>query len=411
MSQRPLLRVGCLLLAAAGGAPAQDGPFAFRGFGTLGAVRNSTDQAEFIRDISQPKGPKREVDPAVDSRLGLQANLRLSESWEAVVQAVSSRRYDATFTPELTWAFVKWQATDRVVARAGRLGFDVYLLADTRNVGYSYLWVRPPVEYFGGIPITSFDGADLVVHGPIAGGHGSFKAFAGQATGRIPVSGGKPFDLQGSPLLGLHGDLRAGDWGLRLAWAQLRFQREINGEIEGLLAALQDPAVAALSPTAPDLARELAMAGKWVRYLSLGLLRERGPFQAQLGLSRIASQSLTVPTGHAGYLLLGYRIGAWTPFLGGAVTNSSAPARSTGLPAGPPFEALQAGVDLLLRTNQAHQRTLSFGLRWDFHPGLCLKAQVDDIRNREGRTQLWWRANPAWDGRATLASLSLDFTF
>lgn len=405
-----LLRSGCLLLAAGCAAGAQEAPFTFRGFGTLGVVRSSTDEAEFIRDVAQPKGARRSPDAGLDSRLGLQANLRLGEDWEAVVQAVASRRFDDTFTPDLTWAFVKWQAAEGLEARAGRLGFDVYLLADTRNVGYSYLWVRPPAEYFGGIPITSFEGADLVLRRPLAGGFGSLKLFGGHAVGRIPSLGTETFDLKGSPLMGLHGDLRTGDWGIRLAWAQLRFRQEFNSQVDALLTTLRDPAVAALSPTTPALADELAVTDKWVRYLSLGLSHEQGPLQAQLALSRITSQTPALPTGHAGYLLVGYRMGAWTPYLSLAAAKTAGEQRSTGLPA-VPFAGLDQGIARILNINQNRQRALSLGLRWDFHRNLCLKAQVDALRNQDHATQLWWRSQPSWDGRATVASLTLDFVF
>ncbi|HJV88717.1 MAG TPA: hypothetical protein VJ623_00310, partial [Holophagaceae bacterium] len=392
---------------------AQDAPpsFTLRGFGTLGAVRSDTDQAEYIRDVSQPKGATRSPDLGVDSRLGLQANYRISESWEAVAQAVASRRYDATFTPEITWAFIQWRTTDSVDIRAGRLGFDVYPLADTRNVGYSYLWVRPPVEFYGGIPITDFDGADLVVHGPLGGGYAQWKVFGGKAKGKIPSSDHSTFDLSGSPLLGTHVDFREGGWGFRLAWAQLQFKTEFNSDIDGLLAALRSPLVATVSPTAPALADELAISDKWVRYLSLSVEYEQGAFRSQLSLSRTAAQTPVLPTSYAGYLTSGLRLGAWTPFLSLSAVKSASPNRSTGLPDLPPFQAINAGVRQYLGTNRNDQRTLAVGLRWDLHRNLCLKAQVDAIQAGKQNHQLWWRADPAWNGRATVASLSLDFVF
>ncbi|HJV89267.1 MAG TPA: hypothetical protein VJ623_03095, partial [Holophagaceae bacterium] len=66
MSTHVLLRTGGLLLLS-GAALAQDAPpsFTLRGFGTLGAVRSDTDQAEYIRDVSQPKGATRSPDLGV----------------------------------------------------------------------------------------------------------------------------------------------------------------------------------------------------------------------------------------------------------------------------------------------------------------------------------------------------------
>ncbi|HJW31843.1 MAG TPA: hypothetical protein VJ505_00620 [Holophagaceae bacterium] len=412
MSTLPLLRTGGLLLLSGVASAQETAPaFALRGFGTLGVARSDTDQAEFIRDVSQPKGAKRSPDLGVDSRVGVQGNYRFNESWEAVAQAVASRRYDASFTPEVTWAFLKWRASDTVDLRAGRLGFDVYPLADTRNVGYSYLWVRPPVEFYGGIPITDFDGADLLVHGPLGGGFAQWKVFAGKAQGKIPSSDHSTFNLSGSPLLGTHVDFHEGGWGVRLAFAQLQFKSEFNADIEGLLASLRNPAVAAVSPTTPALAEELAITDKWVRYLSLSFEFEQGAFRSQLSLSRTATQTPVLPTSHAGYLTLSLRSGAWTPYLSLAAVKTASPARTTGLPDLPPFQPLNAGVQQYLGTNRNDQRTLGLGVRWDLHRNLCLKAQVDAIDAGQRTHQLWWRADPAWNGRATVATLSLDFVF
>ncbi|MGL4605748.1 MAG: hypothetical protein ACRCU9_16545, partial [Iodobacter sp.] len=134
--------------------------FSLSGFATLGAVYNSTDQADFLRDLSQREGAgySRQLDFGVDSLLGLQLDAKINSEISASAQLISHRRYDNSYTPELNWGFVKYTPNDSVQARVGRLGFAVYMQADSRNVGYSYLPVRPPVDYYGGLPISYMDG-------------------------------------------------------------------------------------------------------------------------------------------------------------------------------------------------------------------------------------------------------------
>ena len=406
----PALRCAGVLLAAAGLLRSQDA-FSFRGFGTLAAARSSTDEAEYIRDVSQPRGVTRSPDLGLDSRLGVQVNLRLGGSWEAVAQGISRRRWDDTFRPELTWAFLKWEASEGITLRGGRLGFDVYLLADTRDVGYAHLWVRPPGEYFGGIPITSFDGADLVARRSMAGGLTSLKIFGGKAVGRIPTFAGESFDLSASPLMGFHLDHHQDRWGFRLAASQLKFRREFGSLVDQLLAGLRDPLVATASPEAPGLAEELALTDKWIRYVSLGVEGNLGGIQLQAGLSDARSQTPTLPRSVAGYLHMGHRLGAWTPYLLVAKVRTRTETRRTGLPSGPPFEALSAGVAALLDANRNRQQSVALGLRWDLARNLCLKGQVDLLRDEEGANLLWWRPAPTWNGHATVATLALDFVF
>lgn len=403
---------GLLVLAGMAWAQEAAGPsFSLRGFGTFGAVRTDTEGAEFIRDASQPKGAKKTFDFGVDSRLGIQGNLRLGDSFEVVAQAVARRRYDGTFNPELTWAFLKWRAADGLDVRGGRLGFDVYQLADTRNVGYAHLWVRPPVEFYGRVPVDHFDGADVAIRRPLGTGFAGWKVFGGRADGRIPGTQGVPFDLTGSPLMGTVGDYQQGPWEFRLALARLKFRSEFEPQVEALLAALRDPAVAAVSPGAPALADELAVKEKWVRYASFALQWEEGPARVHLELSRTSAPTPALPRTDAGYLTVGHRWGAWTPFLGYAAIRSRQETRSTGLPAFPPFTALDAAVADYLARSRNQQRSFSAGVRWDFHRNVCFKAQVDSVRAEGQGRQLWAHPDPTWNGRATVASFVLDFVF
>src|SRR3990167_9285266 len=78
-----------------------------QGFGTIGAVRTTSNDAEFVRDLSQPRGARQNWDARVDSLLGAQANWRINAQLEAVVQAVSRYRYDRTFAPEISWVYLK----------------------------------------------------------------------------------------------------------------------------------------------------------------------------------------------------------------------------------------------------------------------------------------------------------------
>ena len=112
--------------------------FSLRGFATLGVARSSSDQAEFVRDLSQPKGIKNgQWSGRIDSILGAQANWQATPELELVGQVVSRYRYDESRDPELMWAFAKWEPDARVSVRAGRIGADFMLLADSRLVGYS----------------------------------------------------------------------------------------------------------------------------------------------------------------------------------------------------------------------------------------------------------------------------------
>jgi hypothetical protein len=128
-----------LLLALLAGAaqaqePASEGTaLAIRGFGTLGYAQSTNAKAEFLRDLSQPTGVSEAGGLQIDSILGLQANYRASETLELAAQAVSHQRFDDTFNPEFSWAFVKYDLNPHVSLRLGRIGTEFLMQSDSRR--------------------------------------------------------------------------------------------------------------------------------------------------------------------------------------------------------------------------------------------------------------------------------------
>jgi hypothetical protein len=394
-------------LAASGALadePKPEGLVSFSGFGTLGCAHNSTAQAEFIRDILQPRGVANTWNCDLDSRVGFQVNARPTADIEVVVQVVSNYNYTGSYRPELTWAFVSYSPDPDFKARVGRLGWDVYMLSDSRNVGYSYLWVRPPVDYFGPLQIPYFDGADAVFKHELGGGLVSAKVYGGRADQKVPSGPDVYYDLAGSRVLGANLDYQIGDWQFRAGYTSFRAKNELPG-FDPLFAALRGTG----SPIAADLATDLALADKTIAIMVAGAVYEHGPWQAQLMFNRQTSNSLIAPQKDSGYFLLGYRSGQWTPFVMLSATKSKAdPQRGTGFPTPNP---LDDAVSMSLAAAQSRERTLSLGLRYDVAHNVDLKIQLDRVQVQDHAAFLWRNPQPDWNGRATIFSLALDFVF
>ena len=64
--------------------------FRLRGFGSLGLLRSSSQDADFVRDLSQPDGSRGSWTGKADSLLGVQGNYRFNDEWEAVAQAAGA---------------------------------------------------------------------------------------------------------------------------------------------------------------------------------------------------------------------------------------------------------------------------------------------------------------------------------
>ncbi len=377
--------------------------FSFGGFGTVGLAHNSTAGAEFIRDILQPRGVAHGWSADVDSRLGLQASFQPTAEIESTVQAVGLYDDKGSYRPELTWAFISYSPDPELTARVGRLGWDVYMLSDSRNVGYSYLWVRPPVDYFGPLQIAHLDGVDATFKRNLGGGLASAKLYAGRVQQKLPTPGGAEFDISGSSVAGATVDYQRGDWFLRLGYNRVDLASEFPPLVP-LLSALRGIG----TPQSAALASDLAFDGKSIRNLNVGVAWEHESWQAQLSYNRRDSGALALHRTDSAYFLLGRRIGKWTGFATVAATWSPASRASTGLPTPNPLDDAVAAT---IAGTRSDQRSLSLGARYDFAPNVDLKLQVDRVHVLHDATFLWRNPRPDWDGRATVLSIALDFVF
>lgn len=373
------------------------GRLVFRGFGTLGIARSSTDDAQYVRDLSQPGGVSRSWSAKLDTVGGIQANWQASDSVEAVAQVVSRYHSSWNFNPELTWAFVKFEQSPNLTWRAGRLGTEFYMLADSRLVGYSYLPIRPPTDYYGGLPFSYIDGGDAQVTVPLGGGLLRGKVFAGLTREKAPLAY-RLWDLNNSRMKGGHVDYQIGPWQARLGYTEIRFNKDLPEPIATLRSALSGAGRGVV-------AEALSVAGKLSRFHSAGLVYDEGPLQVQMMLSRTAQQSALFEEAKGGYAIAGYRIGQFTPFLGYSWTRSTPNRLATGI------AVLDGQVAAAMADSHSDQHTTIAGLRWDFRRDMALKIQLDAVRGSPTSIFPFRWENYRWDGRMNVVGVALDFVF
>ncbi|WP_367154385.1 hypothetical protein [Methylomonas sp. HYX-M1] len=375
----------------------------FHTFGTGGTVYVPEGNADFIRDVTQLSGPSAgQWSVAVDSLIGGQINLKFGEKFELVSQAVSRHRYDDSYRPELMWALARYSPRPDLDLRGGRLGTDFYMRSDSRLVGYSNLTIRPSVDYYGGVPYYYFDGVDASFSYPVGSGILRSKIFAGFNDEKIPLELTPSWRSDNSLVLGGSLDYIIGSWQFRFGYFQIDNRRNLPGSFETLLNVLRTTP----TPGALAAANALATADSTGRHFSAGLIYDEGPLQIQLLISGVKQDSAFLQESVSGYLLGGYRLGDFTPYAG-LSWSSSTPARlnSTG----------SAGLDVLVKSAIARtgldQHTFTLGLRWDFYPGMDLKAQWDVMQGSPDSRLLYRWESGDWNGRMQVLSLALDFAF
>ena len=375
----------------------ENSAFSLKGFGTLGIARSTNSDAELLRDVSQPKGISNHWSARNDSALGVQAGYRFSDVSEVVIQGVSHLGDDGSYKPQLTWAFLKYDITPRFSMRLGRVGTEFLMQADSRMVGYSYLPVRPAIDFYGIVPINSGDGIDASLRWPVGDGIVRIEGFAGVATENLP-----PYDLEGSKILKGSIGYDEGRWQFRYIYAQAKLSENIE-RVEPLLATLT-------MLGATNAARKLEFEDTVSQYQSIGAAYDDGTWQVQGAINYIHHETDLMENSRAANLLIGRRLGNISPYLGYTWAKSSGKTVETGLP-NPMFASINSAIASAMAGSHIDRKTISVGARWDFTRNMDLKAQVDFVRGSKSSKLLLEDIDSDWDGKTTVFSLSLDFVF
>ena len=372
--------------------------FTFRGFGTLGLARLTGGDVSYLRDISQPEGIGSDWTAKNDSIFGVQANYRVAKNVDTAVQVVSHYRYDGSYSPELTWAYLKYEPTPSLTFRFGRIGTEFLINSDSGKIGYSYLPVRPSPEYFGVLIVNYGDGADAQYRYPLGDGIFEAKVFAGVAREKMFIA-----SLDGSSLIKGALGYRIGDWHFKYIHSQIGFANDIP-MINGLRASLS-------AAGADQASNALGLDGKDVRYQSLGVAYDDGTWQFQGFAQYLKHDYVAFENAKAAYVLLARRFGRFTPYIGYARAKTSSKQLDTGLP-DPAYDALNTGVANFMTVARVNHRSQTVGVRWDFAKNMSLKAQVDLLRGDKTSNGLFDSTHSfGWGGKGKVFSLAFDFIF
>jgi hypothetical protein len=349
--------------------------FSFSAFGTLGAVHSSLSEADFVASVLQDNGAgyPHSWSTEVDTRLGAQLMVNVAPKLAAVLQVIAEQNYDGSFTPHVQWANIKYQFTPDLSLRVGRSVLPTFLYSDTLKVGYTYPWVRPPIEVYALLPTTVIDGLDLSYRLHMGDFDNTLELNVGQANGEQPRGVGATY---GRNSVGFSDLSEYEFFSLRLSYQ--RTSLTVAG-IDPFLDAFRQ-----FGPQGIAIADQYESDPKQVQTELVGASYDPGHWFATGEWGHSNAHSF-IGDNTAWYLSGGYHIRQFAPFVtyarssaaGGYDTGlnlTGVPAAEAGFAAG-----LNAGLKAVL-ASQAVQKTVSLGVRWDFHKNLDLKLQADHTR-------------------------------
>jgi hypothetical protein len=370
------------------------------GFGSAALTWTDTDEAQFARP-NQASGAGKSPRTGVDSNFGVQANAVVNDWLSVTAQGLVRKDGADDFGAELAWAFAKAKVSDNLSLRVGRMGLPAFMISDYRNVGYANTMLRPPGEMYTQVPMNSIDGADA-----------TWQQSFGDTTLTAQVAlGTSRTDISAFSLVAEHGPLT-----LRLGRVDGRLTVRDATSFNGLLAGLNATGAGYGLPTLAPLSEALNVIDKKASFTSAGMALDWHNVVLQGEYAKRSTDSWVNDT-NSWYLMAGYRIGKFLPYVNHATTKSVGHVANTvpaacppGYPAActPTLQALSAGVDML--SAPVNQSTDSIGMRWDLYRSLALKMQIDRVRP-SGNAGLLLNPAPGFRGPVTVGAVSLDFVF
>lgn len=305
--------------------------FKFSGFGTFGAVRTDTGDALFGQD-RQPGGA--DTSPAfdVDSNLGFQLSARANDWLSATVQALAIKRDEDEIEMQPEWAFVKATPLAGLSLRVGRMPLPVFVVSDSRNVGYANTWLRAPNEVYGLSMLRRIQGADVTYQRSIGPVGVSATALYGDSELRTL---GETYDAN---------KVRGGSVQAELDGVTVRAGRVVS-DVD-------------VTPGAPAERYE---------FTGVGVSVDRGNVVAQAEyVQRRNEMYYNIVAANGWYVMGGYRFGVVTPYAIVAKTN-------------PLTSASRLPVHLQIPRVSDEQSSVALGVRWDAFDDAALKFQVERV--------------------------------
>lgn len=392
-------------------ANAQDssGPrFRLSGFGTLDVTSAGKKQFGYHNEFSHA-GQFGGISIFSGSVAGLQLDADLLPKLSVTVQGVVKERTKQDLFNFLDWAFFRYQLTPSTVIRAGRMGIDLFMLSEYRNVGFAYLWAHPIIEFYMPISLSHFDGFDLKYSRRIDPGFFEFKIYGGQTGSDVTVSRGD-IGFRERPFFGVNASLETDHWKFRLTYATAEVHSVRNQPFHQLLNALNH-VPASLWPQAAAISDHISAEGKQSSFYSAGIAYDKNAWVIQSEFAWLDSKWPSINMTN-GYLSAGRRIGPVTLYSVGAYAKSLDNSLHFDSNSANPdwLTRLQTGTQNALNATLIDQNSFSLGVRWDLNPQTALKAQWDHTWVRKHGGGLLILKEPL-DKNITLDAFSVNLNF
>lgn len=343
----------------------------FNGFATASiGVLDDDQDGEYLRDIGGAQGLTEDINASLESLIGLQFDYRVNEQVNVVAQLVSQGRNN--YKTEAEWAYIGYQLNDSWRLRGGRFALPSFMYSETIHVGQSYPWARLPAEVYFNVPVTNFDGADLLFRLPLGDWNLNAQALVGGSNTDY-------FKTQGA--FGANVSLSNDNLTLRASYISSKLTLDSPDLIT------------------PAVCPVLCLDQERTLLSNVGALYDDGKWFLAGEFAQLKINGWIADT-NSGYVSAGHYFGKWLPYVLWSTAHSFNENECTAIA---PY-CTQA-------TNYKDQTTTALGARYALSPTVSVKGQVDHVSGFNQSTGFLSDPNKIPPDAFNVFTLSLNAAF
>jgi len=130
----------------------------FQGFASfVGGATLDKDDTPYL-------GYENKLEYDKNSLYALQASSDMGDGLTVTGQLIA--RGNENYKPEFEWLYASYNLTPTLNAKIGRIRTPFYMFSEYLEVGYTYHWIRPPIELYAA-QVTNMDGISLLYNMPL----------------------------------------------------------------------------------------------------------------------------------------------------------------------------------------------------------------------------------------------------
>lgn len=377
---------------------AVDNNLTIKGFGTVGAVYNDNKDYIFRNDTLNKDGSAGDVDFFTDSILGLQVNYNFNKNISIISQLIAQEDNYGKKELKIDSAYLKYDSTDNIIFKAGRIRTPYFKNSDNRNIGYSKLMIREPIEVYGQVPFHSYNGVEFTYSNLIDKYFYTIQANYGKEHISIPIhSMNQTLDTKINDIKAINLTFGNEIAEIRATYMHGKTTAR-NSDLDLLFSTMKTLGLT-------NIANKYEYIDKDSEYLGFGLFINQNnfTFASEYGKRKVDSMYGNV---HGYYATLGYNFNNITPY----VSYSKAKMDETPITINTVVPSVNDSFNSLLALQNVAQDTKSIGLKYFINENLDFKLQYQRITPK-GDFGSFFLSDTYSNSKLNVYSFVLNFIF